>query len=261
MRAWPRRWAPSSTGHHVRQGRHRGPAGTVRRRPGEFHPGADALSLGDGIWYPPSPARCRLEQVIRAVRDLDMDEVRGNIARREAEGPATRPDRGIRPGRQTALLRVHRRGPAKYAGSARSFSLVRAVVPNIAASAWPPGGAGTMSELAVESAPDVAAAAHDAARGQLVYITERGNRVAGSDLDRRRETPQQGARRPLTLMLVSVALRPRGHDDGTMAIGPWAWFSTACRTEPGPRRPGWLACLPMTTRSARADNPASARPG
>jgi len=36
-----------------------------------------------------------------------------------------------------------------------------------------------MSELAVESAPDVAAAAHDAARGQLVYITERGNRVAG----------------------------------------------------------------------------------
>jgi mRNA-degrading endonuclease RelE of RelBE toxin-antitoxin system len=37
----------------------------------------------------------------------------------------------------------------------------------------------TMSELAVESAPDVAAAAHDAARGQVVYITECGNRVAG----------------------------------------------------------------------------------
>ena len=84
--------------------------------------------------------------------------------------------------------------------------------------------------------------------------------IAGRS-DRRRETPQQGARRPLTLMLVSVALCPRGHDDGTMAIGPWAWFSTACRTEPGPRRPGWLAYLPMTTRSARADNPASARPG
>ncbi len=72
-----------------------------------------------------------LEQVIRAVRDLDIDEVRGKIARREAEGPATRPDRGIRPGRQTALLRVYRRGPAKYAGSARSFSLVRAVVPGV----------------------------------------------------------------------------------------------------------------------------------
>ena len=36
-----------------------------------------------------------------------------------------------------------------------------------------------MSELAVESTPDVAAAAHDAARGQVVYITEHGNRVAG----------------------------------------------------------------------------------
>lgn len=36
-----------------------------------------------------------------------------------------------------------------------------------------------MSELAVESTPDLAAAAHDAARGQVVYITERGNRVAG----------------------------------------------------------------------------------
>jgi mRNA interferase RelE/StbE len=36
-----------------------------------------------------------------------------------------------------------------------------------------------MSTLAVENAPDVAAAAHEAARGQVVYITERGNRVAG----------------------------------------------------------------------------------
>jgi mRNA interferase RelE/StbE len=36
-----------------------------------------------------------------------------------------------------------------------------------------------MSHLAVESAPDVAAAAHEAARGQVVYITEQGNRVAG----------------------------------------------------------------------------------
>lgn len=36
-----------------------------------------------------------------------------------------------------------------------------------------------MSDLAVESVPDVAAAAHEAARGQVVYITEHGNRVAG----------------------------------------------------------------------------------
>ena len=32
-----------------------------------------------------------LEQVILAVRDLDINEVRGKIARREAEGPATGP--------------------------------------------------------------------------------------------------------------------------------------------------------------------------
>ena len=44
---------------------------------------------------------------------------------------------------------------------------------------WQPGGAETMSNLAVESAPDVAAAAYEAARGQVVYITEHGNRVAG----------------------------------------------------------------------------------
>ena len=36
-----------------------------------------------------------------------------------------------------------------------------------------------MSNLAVESVPDMAAAAYEAARGQVVYITEHGNRVAG----------------------------------------------------------------------------------
>jgi mRNA interferase RelE/StbE len=36
-----------------------------------------------------------------------------------------------------------------------------------------------MSDLAVESAPGVSAAASQAARGQVVYITEHGNRVAG----------------------------------------------------------------------------------
>jgi antitoxin (DNA-binding transcriptional repressor) of toxin-antitoxin stability system len=36
-----------------------------------------------------------------------------------------------------------------------------------------------MSNLAVESVPDVAAAAYEAAGGQVVYITEHGNRVAG----------------------------------------------------------------------------------
>ena len=36
-----------------------------------------------------------------------------------------------------------------------------------------------VSELAVENAPEVAAPAHEAASGQVVYITEGGNRVAG----------------------------------------------------------------------------------
>jgi antitoxin (DNA-binding transcriptional repressor) of toxin-antitoxin stability system len=36
-----------------------------------------------------------------------------------------------------------------------------------------------MSELALEDTPDFPAAAHEAARGQVVYITERGERVAG----------------------------------------------------------------------------------
>jgi mRNA interferase RelE/StbE len=36
-----------------------------------------------------------------------------------------------------------------------------------------------MSDLTVESLPGVAAAAYEAARGQVVYITEHGNRVAG----------------------------------------------------------------------------------
>jgi antitoxin (DNA-binding transcriptional repressor) of toxin-antitoxin stability system len=35
-----------------------------------------------------------------------------------------------------------------------------------------------MSDLAVENAPGVAAPAHEAARGQVVYITEGGTRVA-----------------------------------------------------------------------------------
>jgi mRNA interferase RelE/StbE len=41
------------------------------------------------------------------------------------------------------------------------------------------GGVEIVSDLAVESTPDVAAAADQAARGQVVYITEHGNRVAG----------------------------------------------------------------------------------
>ena len=46
-----------------------------------------------------------------------------------------------------------------------------------------------------------------------------------------------------------------------MAMVPCAWFRTACLTVPGPCRLGCLACLPMTTRSARADRPTSARAG
>jgi hypothetical protein len=36
----------------------------------------------------------------------------------------------------------------------------------------------TMSELAVDDAPPYAAAAHDAARGHVVYLTEHGERLA-----------------------------------------------------------------------------------
>ena len=35
-----------------------------------------------------------------------------------------------------------------------------------------------MSDLAVENTPAVAASAHEAARGQVVYITEHGERLA-----------------------------------------------------------------------------------
>jgi hypothetical protein len=35
-----------------------------------------------------------------------------------------------------------------------------------------------MTELPIENTPDVAASAHEAARGQVVYITERGERLA-----------------------------------------------------------------------------------
>jgi len=36
----------------------------------------------------------------------------------------------------------------------------------------------TASDLAVEDAPNVASSAHEAARGQVVYITEHGQRLA-----------------------------------------------------------------------------------
>ena len=35
-----------------------------------------------------------------------------------------------------------------------------------------------MSDLAIESSPEVADSAHEAARGHVVYITEQGERVA-----------------------------------------------------------------------------------
>ena len=52
-----------------------------------------------------------------------------------------------------------------------------AIGPVFAGSQIMPGDADLVA--GVESAAVVAAAAHDAARGQVVYITERGNRVAG----------------------------------------------------------------------------------
>jgi antitoxin (DNA-binding transcriptional repressor) of toxin-antitoxin stability system len=43
---------------------------------------------------------------------------------------------------------------------------------------WRPWENITMSDLAVETVPDVAQSAHEAARGQVVYITEHGERLA-----------------------------------------------------------------------------------
>ena len=49
---------------------------------------------------------------------------------------------------------------------------------------------------------------------------------------------------------------------GVTATGPWAWFSTACGTDPAPGRPEpAVSFLPSTTRSARAGAPASTGPG
>ncbi len=46
-------------------------------------------------------------------------------------------------------------------------------------SPWnPPVYSGYMSELSVEDTPGVADAAHEAARGEVVYITEHGQRLA-----------------------------------------------------------------------------------
>lgn len=42
---------------------------------------------------------------------------------------------------------------------------------------WP-GYSGSMSELPVDATPAVAGAARDAARGHVVYLTERGERLA-----------------------------------------------------------------------------------
>jgi hypothetical protein len=41
-----------------------------------------------------------------------------------------------------------------------------------------PGYSGVMSELPVDGTPGVAGAARDAARGHVVYLTERGERLA-----------------------------------------------------------------------------------
>ena len=56
-----------------------------------------------------------------------------------------------------------------------------------------------------------------------------------------------GARRGQT-----AAPRPQWAD-GTMAMGPWAWFSTGCWIEPTPRRTARSPWRPITTRSARAE--------
>ena len=81
--------ASGTSGRHLRQDRHRGPARAVRRRRDQVHPHADGVRDGVLVFSQPGalPAAA-LEQVIQAVRDLDMDEVRGQVARQQTEEAA-----------------------------------------------------------------------------------------------------------------------------------------------------------------------------
>ena len=72
--------------HRVRQDRHRGRAGAGRS--GADHPIPTLMAFRDGILVFASRAPCRqpaLEQVISAVRDLDMDDVRRQLAAQQTD--------------------------------------------------------------------------------------------------------------------------------------------------------------------------------
>jgi len=94
-----------------------------------------------------------------------------------------------------------------------------------------------MSELALEDMPDFPAAAHEAARGQVVYITERGERVAGivsaelaAALERLSADELEEA---------AAAAAKAGHDDAAELLEDLADRAAvlASRGEPGPGIP------------------------
>jgi hypothetical protein len=94
-----------------------------------------------------------------------------------------------------------------------------------------------MSELAVEDVPDVAAPAREAARGQVIYITEHGQRLAGlvpADLAAALE--QLSADQ---LDEMSVAAAAAGFKNGAALLEDLADRAAviAARTEPGEGTP------------------------
>ena len=117
-----------------------------------------------------------------------------------------------------------------------------------------------MSDLAVESAPDVAVAAHEAARGQIVYITEHGNRVAGivpvelaAILDRLTtdELDQLAAAAELAGLTSAAGLMEDLADRaGVLASG--AGRLTAIAGQSGSRTCGTAARYTVTTDTERA---------
>ena len=77
---------------HLRQGRHRGRAVARRRRRHLLDPDADGLPRGrHALLAARCPARSQLEQLISAVRNVDMTEVHAQVAARRRPAPP-RPD-------------------------------------------------------------------------------------------------------------------------------------------------------------------------
>jgi hypothetical protein len=71
------------------QGRHRGGAAARLRRPGQVDPDADGLRDGVLVFSQRGAlSAAELEQLIRAVRDIDMDDVGQDIAAQQTDRSA-----------------------------------------------------------------------------------------------------------------------------------------------------------------------------